>query len=178
MFSSPDRNVEEFGFMPGERVADFGSGAGHYALALSRALGPTGRVYAIDIKPEALTRLKGLAQDTGLGNIDLICGDIDNAGGTLLKDAVVDGVVLSNILFQLTSVESAVAEAKRVLKPGGKMCVVEWSDTSPIAHVTGKKPEDIVTSEEAERLFTTSGFTLWRKFDAGEHHYGFIFTKQ
>ncbi|MFH1472840.1 MAG: methyltransferase domain-containing protein [bacterium] len=163
MFTSPEKNVLEFGFLPGQTVADFGSGSGHYSLALSKAVGPTGQIYAIDLRVDALTMLKGLVEKEGRNNLEVLVGDIDNQNGSGLKTEIVDGVVLSNILFQLGNVEQAVTEAKRVTKPGGKICLVEWSSKFPEAR--------------AKQLFEKAGLTFIKKFDAGDSHYGFVFKK-
>src|SRR4051812_35695798 len=124
MFTDPEKNVMEFGFIPGQKVADLGSGAGHYANALSQTLGPTGRVYAIDLNADLLARLKNNAIKEGRGNIEIIWGDIEKPHGAKLKDSAVDGAVLSNILFQLDDKKGAIEEAKRVVKPGGRIAVV------------------------------------------------------
>src|SRR5680860_874980 len=105
MFTSPEKNVLEFGFFPGQIVADFGSGSGHYSLALSKAVGPSGQVYAIDLRVDALAMLQSLAEKEGRSNVEVLVGDIDNQNGTGLKDNTVNGVVFSNILFQLKNAE-------------------------------------------------------------------------
>jgi len=176
-FSSPEKNVLEFGFLPGQSIADFGAGSGHYTLALSRVVGDTGLIYAIDLKQDSLVRLKNMTNEVGRRNVEVLWGDIDRREGTGLKEQVVDGVVMSNILFQLRDKELAVHEAVRVLKVGGKLCVVEWSDDSAVSHVAGKTADDIVAETSARKLFENAGLVFERKFDAGEHHYGLIYSK-
>ena len=177
MFSDPNKNVLEFGFIPGQKVVDLGSGAGHYTSALSRALGPQGRVYAVDLHKDMLVKLKNEMQMAGRENIEVIHGDIEKLNGTHLRDEIMDGAVFSNILFQLDDVAGALAEVKRVLRTGGRVAVVEWSDTDLISKALAKKQRHPINEEMAKRLFEKAGFKFERAFKAGEHHYGVIFKK-
>lgn len=177
MFTDPVQNVLEFGFLPGQSVADLGSGAGHYAMAISKAVGEKGLVYAIDLQQDLLIRIMKEAEEDGRSNIRIIRGDIQKPKGTVLGDSVVDGAVFSNILFQLEDKAGALGEAFRILKPGGKVGVVEWSDLSFLAGVKGDGQKKVINEEEAKELFSKSGFAFERSFDAGEHHYGLVFKK-
>lgn len=177
MFSDVEKNVLEFGLIPGQAVADFGSGAGHYALAMSRALGQKGRVYAIDLKEDILVRLSREADAENKDNIRVVLGDISKLNGTLLKDECVDTVVFTNILFQLKSKEAAIIEAVRILKPGGHVCVVEWSDLSLLPKSKTAGHEGVTTKEEIKDLFLSFGLNFEREFEAGDIHYGLIFKK-
>ena len=129
MFSDPLKNIEQCGIQAGAEIADFGSGSGHYSIAASRALISTGRVYAIDIQQELLSKLKNQAVREGLYNIEVIWGNIEKISGTKLRDNSVDLVLLSNILFQLDDRETMVKEVKRVLRSSGKVMVVDLSDS-------------------------------------------------
>ncbi|MHB1330397.1 MAG: class I SAM-dependent methyltransferase [Minisyncoccota bacterium] len=179
MFSDPKKNVLEFGFIPGQKVVDFGSGAGHYSAALSHALGSTGRVIAVDLDKGILVKLKNDAIKAGRENILIIDGDVEKVNGTKLRDGFADGAVFSNILYQLEDIKGAIAEAKRVVRSGGKVCIVEWADFSLLQDklsnkksTSSKKPVDL---NKARELFEEAGFVFERSFNAGEHHYGAIF---
>lgn len=177
MFSDVEKNVLEFGFIAGQAVADFGSGAGHYALAMSKALGQKGRVYAIDLKEDILVRLAHEAELQDADNIRIVLGDISKPKGTLLKDECVDAVVFTNILFQLESKESSILEAVRILKSGGSVCVVEWSDLSLLPKSKTEGHEKATTREEIKDLFMSFELNFEREFEAGDIHYGLIFKK-
>ncbi len=174
MFSDPLKNIEKCSIQPGMEIADFGSGSGHYTLAASKALMATGRVYAIDIQQELLSKLKNSATREGLYNVEVIWGDIDKVKGTKLRDSSIDLVLLSNILFQLKDKKAVVEEVKRVLRPAGRAMVVDWEDSFG---GIGPKPEAVITKKTTEELFESIGFHTDKEFDAGSHHYGFIFKK-
>jgi ubiquinone/menaquinone biosynthesis C-methylase UbiE len=173
-FSDPKSNIEQFGLHAGMSVADFGSGSGHYTLAASEAVGESGRVYAIDIQQELLKKVKNLSRSERKNNIEVIWGDIEEDGGTKLRDGAVDAVIISNVLFQADDKDTAVAEAKRVLKPKGRLLLIDWSDS--FGNI-GPMEENVVRESEAKRLFERSGFEYVRDIDAGRHHYGLVFRR-
>lgn len=177
MFSDPKKNVFEFGFIPGQKVVDMGSGSGHYATALSESLGNMGKIIAVDLSKDILIKLRNDTLRAGRENVEVIDGDISKKNGTKLRDGLADGVVFSNILYQLEDLNGALEEAKRILKPGGKVCIIEWSDFTLLS---GKKLEvskKAVNEEDARKLLEGMGFVYDRSFAAGDHHYGLIEKK-
>ncbi|KND47770.1 MAG: hypothetical protein AB201_02450 [Parcubacteria bacterium C7867-006] len=174
MFSDPVKNVESCGIQAGMEVADFGSGSGHYTLAAAKALMSTGRVYSIDVNKDLLTKLKNHATREGLYNVEVIWGDIEKPNGTKLRDSSIDLVFLGNILFQLDDKDGMIKELKRVLKPGGRVLVVDWADSFG---GIGPTPKSVIKKDKAQTLFEKAGFHMDREVSAGSHHYGFIFKK-
>ena len=163
MFTSPENNVWEFGFLPGHRVADFGAGMGHYTLPLSRAVGDSGLVYAIDLNHHAINMLHSEAKQAKRGNINIMIGDVEEYYGSGLRGKLLDGVVISNLLHLLIREDRAVREARRVLRPGGLICIVDWQDRFPRSY--------------AEELLEALDLEFVRRFETGDHHYGLIFRK-
>ncbi len=174
MFSDPAKNVGQCGIQAGMDIADFGSGSGFYTLEAARALISTGRVYSIDLHQELLSKTRNHASQNGLHNVEVIVGDIEKQGGSKLRESSIDLVFMCNIMFQLEHKEDAVKEAKRVLKPGGRILVVDWEDSFGNM---GPHPENIFKKGAAHTLFEKNGFHLDREIEAGSHHYGFIFKK-
>ena len=174
MFSDPIKIVEQSGIQAGMEIADLGAGSGHYSLAIARALASTGKVYAIDIHKDILTRLKNNSVKEKLFNVEVIWGDIDKLNGTKLRDFSVDMVFMCNILFQIENKEVVLSEVKRILKPGGKVVLIDWEDSFG---GLGPKPEAVVTKEVSRKLFEKGGFHLDREVTAGSHHYGLIYKK-
>ena len=174
MFADPKNNIKQFGLKEGSIVADLGAGSGFYTLAAAEAVGAAGKVYAVDINPELLKRIKDEANDANLKNVEIIFGDLEKSGGTKLSDGSQDAVVVSNILFQITNKDALVKEVRRILKPEGRVLVIDWKDS-----FGGMGPEKkaIIPSARARDLFEIHDFEFEREISAGEHHYGIIFKK-
>jgi SAM-dependent methyltransferase len=105
---------------PGEVVLDLGSGGGIDVLLSARRVGPAGKAYGLDMTDEMLALARENQQQSGLTNVEFLKGDIEHIP---LPDGSVD-VVISNCVINLASdKERVIAEAFRVLKPGGRFAV-------------------------------------------------------
>jgi len=171
-FASPEKNIIPLGLSAGKRVADLGSGTGHYALAASRLVGSEGYVYAIDVQKDLLDRFQQEIEQKGIRNIHVMWGDVETVGGSKLKVDAVDAVIASNILFQAESKTGLIHEIKRILKKGGSVLVIDWSESFA---GLGPSSQEVVSEEIARDLFEKNGFSLEKTFDAGAHHYGMVF---
>lgn len=175
MFSDPKKNLDQFDLSPGMKVADFGSGAGYYTFLAAQQVGETGRVYALDIQKDLLVTLKREADKSGLPNVEAVWADFDQLEGTHLRDASVDRGLVANVIFQVSNRENFVAEIVRVMKPGGKVLVVDWADSFG---GIGPVQDTIFPAEKCQELFEKNGLATEKKITAGLHHYGFVFKKK
>jgi ubiquinone/menaquinone biosynthesis C-methylase UbiE len=173
-FSDPAKIIEDIGIQEGSIVADLGAGSGFYSLAAAKVVGPAGKIYAVDIQQDLLTRFKSAAHQAKLLNIEVIHGDIEQAHGTRIADRTIDLAIAANVLFQLENKEGLADEALRILKPSGRLLVVDWSDSFG---GMGPQPNMVFTQQAARTLFEKKGFTFVTAVVAGDHHYGLIFRK-
>jgi len=105
---------------PGDVVLDLGSGGGIDVLLSARRVGPTGKVYGLDMTDEMLDLARENQREAGATNVEFLKGDIERIP---LPDASVD-VIISNCVINLSADKRTVlAEAFRVLKPGGRFAV-------------------------------------------------------
>jgi SAM-dependent methyltransferase len=104
----------------GETVLDLGSGGGIDVLLSARRVGPTGKAYGLDMTDEMLALARDNQAKAGVENVEWLRGEIESIP---LPDASVD-VVISNCVINLSADKSRVlAEAARVLRPGGRFAV-------------------------------------------------------
>jgi arsenite methyltransferase len=105
---------------PGEVVLDLGSGGGIDVLLSARRVGPTGKAYGLDMTDEMLALARDNQQKAGVANVEFLKGEIERIP---LPDNSVD-VIISNCVINLSADKDQVlAEAFRVLKPGGRFAV-------------------------------------------------------
>jgi ubiquinone/menaquinone biosynthesis C-methylase UbiE len=174
MFSAPEKNIEQLGIADNLIVADFGAGTGAYSIAAAKAMHGTGKVYAVEVQKDLLTTLQNTCNTEHIANISYIWGNCELSGGTKLSDNTCDIVIVSNVLFQAPDKKGVINEAKRVLKQGGVLLIIDWT-----ASFNGMGPEkDQVFSElGARQLVSEFPFTFEKTISAGNFHYGLVFRK-
>jgi predicted methyltransferase len=139
MFESEGREVYDrrgeivaaLGLKPGMRVADVGAGTGLFVRLLSPAVGPQGRVYAVDIAPEFVHNIVRLAREEKLSNVEAILGGAHDAR---LPPGSVDLVFTSDTYHHFEYPQDMLASIHRALSPGGTLVVVDYQR---IAGVSG-----------------------------------------
>jgi arsenite methyltransferase len=147
----------------GETVLDLGSGGGADVLLSARRVGPTGRVYGLDMTDEMLARARANAEQAGVSNVEWLKGYIEEVP---LPDASVD-VIISNCVINLSADKPRVMrESLRVLRPGGRFAV---SDLIADPEMDDETRRDMaqwtgciagaLTREEFETALGAAGFT-------------------
>lgn len=196
-FLDPERIVMGFGLKKGDHVADFGAGHGYFALALARAVGRDGKVWAIDVQQNALDVIRLRATALHLLNIEYVRADLEQAGASPLPDHFMDFVLMGNILFQAEQRAEVLREAWRALRAGGRLAIIEWSapdvarplGASPIdamptsagnigSGIIGPPAAERIKKQDAKAIAVQAGFDQDREFAAGPHHYGLLFVKK
>jgi len=104
MFSDPIKNLKAFGLHEDNIVADLGAGTGYYSVVVGKIVSK-GKVYAVELQKDFLTKIKNKIIEARLSNVEIIWGDVEKIGGTKIADNIVDAVIASNILFQVEDKE-------------------------------------------------------------------------
>lgn len=115
----------------GETVLDVCCGAGASALPAATAVGPTGRVHAIDLADDLLEEGRLAASALALQNIDFVAADATTwEPPSSVPDVGYDAVASSYGVFFLPHMDSAVARLVRLIRPGGRIGVTVWRENS------------------------------------------------
>ncbi len=173
-FVEPNVVVSHFHFREGDVVADFGAGSGFFVEVLSKVVGSSGRVVAIEIQKELVEKLGDMARRKGLVNVDPKWADIEADGCVPLQDGSLDGAVMVNTLFQFEDKGTALRELCRTLRTGGKFILIDWSESFG---GLGPHIDQVVSAADATAHVEAAGFVFERSFPAGDHHYGLAFRK-
>jgi len=171
-FAEPAMIATHFHMRDGDRIADLGAGSGHFTRALSRLVGKQGKVFAVEIQRPLAEAISAMARKEHLDNVESIWGDLEAPGGTKITDGTLDAVVLSNTLSMLTDKKTTLQECSRILRKGGKLFVIDWTDSFG---GMGPSAQMVISPISTKELLTQAGFAFEREFPAGEHHYGLSF---
>ncbi|MDO8424325.1 MAG: class I SAM-dependent methyltransferase [bacterium] len=165
-FLNPAEVLKQLKLKKTMTAVDFGCGSGFWVLPLARIL-EEGRVYGVDILEEPLSALRSKAKTQKLPNIISMKANVER--GTTLLSGSCDLVLMTNLLFQAENKKGILEEGKRVLKPGGKILVVDWKKDAPLGP-EGKR----VLPEEIKNMAKELGLESEKEFEASPYHWGLI----
>ena len=83
-------------------------------------------------------------------------------------------MIAAGVLFTVDNRKAFLTEANRILKPGGRLLLVDWSGSFS---QMGPHADHVIYKDDAVKLVKEAGFTYEREINAGAHHYGIIFRK-
>ena len=148
---------------PGETVLDLGSGGGLDVLLSARRVGPAGQVYGLDAAPEMISLGRANAAAAGARNAEFVCGSIEDIP---LPDGHVDAVISNCVINLSVDKPRVLAEAFRVLRPGGRLGVsdvIAHDDTDPaqraLAGQSAGCTTGTVTAAQYRHQLLAAGFT-------------------
>ncbi len=171
----PARLLGQLPLKQGITFLDLGCGAGNYTLAVAEAIGKHGVVVALDLWPPGIEGLQERAAAAGRRNIRAILADISKL--IPLGDHSVDVCLMATVLHDLAEfgmAGGALGEARRVLKPGGALAVVEFDK---VEGPPGPPLRIRLAPEEVEDLAAPYGFKKSRLARIGPYNYLLLFTE-
>jgi len=153
--------IAALGLRPGHVVADIGAGTGAFTIPFARAVGPAGRALAVDIWPELLEYIGARAAREHVGNVQTILAARDDPR---LPAGEVDLAFFHDVFHNVNDREGYLRRLASLLKPGGRIAIVEQEFDDPIAQ-RWDRPEDRITREQVSGWMKSIGFALAAEFD-------------
>jgi predicted methyltransferase len=155
----------------GDMVADVGAGTGFYTRRLARAVAPTGKVYANDIQPQMLDRLKELAAREGVTNVVTVLGTETDLE---LPPKTFDWVLLVDVYHEFQQPQVMLEKIREALKPNGRVALVEYRlEGDSASHIS---LDHRMSVEQVTQEWTAAGFTLESTDEDLPSQHLFLFT--
>ena len=169
-WQKPDEVVTALGLRTGDAVADIGAGSGYFSTRFARAVGETGKVFAVDIDHGLVRHLRERASKEELENMEAVSAAPDDPS---LAPRSVDLVFICNVLHHVESRASYYKKLAAALRPGGRLVVVDFFKRElPV----GPGVEMKIAREEMVRELSDSGFQLRREFDFLPYQYFLVLS--
>jgi ubiquinone/menaquinone biosynthesis C-methylase UbiE len=150
---------------------DIGAGSGYFAVRFARAVGPNGRVYAVDVSPDMVRHLNRRVRDEKLSNVVTVLSDPDDP---LLPDASVDRFVIVDTWHHVEDQPKYLAHMKRMLKPGGQVVHIDFQKRElPI----GPPMEMKIARDDLVKQMQGAGFRLAAEHTFLPYQYFLVFSR-
>jgi protein-L-isoaspartate O-methyltransferase len=124
----PERMLEQLQLRPGLAVADVGAGVGYHAARIARRVGPQGTVWAVEVQPEMLEKLRERMRAQGIANVRPVLGDALDPG---LPAGAIDLILMVDVYHELENPREMLDRMVAALKPGGRIAFVEYRAEDP-----------------------------------------------
>lgn len=183
-----DRVLQEIGINRGEVFLDAGCGDGFISLRAVDYTGEEGKVYALDIYEKSIEELRRKVKEKNILNLEPVIADITEK--TPLPDGSVDVCLLANVLHgfvENNELDSAMREIIRVMKPGGRLAVVEFKKPERFLkfwkiwrnlklYFVGPPLKVKLSPQETELYLRGYGLSTLKVSEVGEFHYVWLGT--
>ena len=122
-WQQPDRVIAALQLRPGDQVADLGAGGGYFTFKLAKAVGPAGKVYAVDIDREMTDLIAGQAQKDAVKNVETVVAKADDP---MLPKSGVDLIFTTNTYHHFDNRVVYFANLRKYLRPAGRIAVIDY----------------------------------------------------
>jgi len=168
---NPEGALDAIGIRPGMIVADVGAGTGYMSLRMARRVGPSGKVYANDLQPEMLRRLRENAAKAGINNVETVLGAEDDPK---LPAGRIDLVLLVDVYHEFSQPQKMIDRIRDALAPGGRLVLLEYRKEDPNVPIL---PEHKMSVAQVKAEIEPEGFVLSQVIETLPRQHILILTK-
>ena len=151
---APGLAVDALDIKPGMTIADIGAGVGYLTVRLAKRTGPTGKVYANDIQPGMLERLKKNLEANRLANVEAVLGTETDPR---LPPSAIDLVLLVDVYHEFSQPQAMLVKIREALKPEGRLVLFEYKKEDPAIPI---REEHKMSVAEVKAELEAEGFRL------------------
>jgi len=167
----PDQAMRLIRVARGSAVADLGAGSGYFTVRLAKAVGATGKVYAVDIQQGMLDLLAARVAKEKLTNVVPVLGAVDDPK---LPDESLDLVLMVDVYHELSAPQVTLGHLRRALKRGGRLILLEYRAEDPDVPIL---PEHKMTKAQVKLEVEHEGFQQQRVYDDLPRQHLIVFTR-
>jgi precorrin-6B methylase 2 len=148
----PQLVIDALGIKPGQTVADLGAGSGYYSFRIAPLVGPTGKVFAIDIEPAMLEAIAQRARREHVGNVVTVRSSAQDPN---LPPGSIDLLFMVDVYHELEYPYEMMTKVRAALKPGGRVALIEYRAEDPEVAI---KPLHKMSERQVRREMQAAGF--------------------
>ena len=167
----PEKALDALNLKPGMIVADIGAGVGYMSLRMARRVGPSGKVYANDLQPAMLDRLRQNAAKAGIGNVVTVVGAVADPR---LPANTMDLVLLVDVYHEFSQPQQMLKKIRETLKPDGRLVLLEYRAEDPDVPIIA---EHKMTVGQVKTELEAEGFVLQPVIETLPRQHILILTK-
>lgn len=157
-WQQPKAVIQSLNIRPGTHVADLGAGGGYFSFPLAEAVGPEGKVFAVDVDEASLNYIAGQAQDRGVSNIDVILAASDDPRLPLRG---VDLIFTCNTYHHFKRRVGYMKSLLKYLRPDGRIAIIDYTNEGWFSKMFGHwTPKETIRQE-----MEAAGYQLINDFD-------------
>ena len=168
---APDQALDALGIRAGMVLADVGAGTGYMSLRMARRVGPTGKVYANDLQPEMLQKLRAKSQREKLSNVETVQG---TESDPKLPPNTMDLVLLVDVYHEFSQPQAMLDKIRESLKPDGRLVLLEYRKEDPRVPI---RPEHKMSVAEVKTEVEAEGYKLDQVIEKLPRQHIIIFRK-
>lgn len=168
---APESALDSIGVQKGMTIADIGAGTGYFTIRLARRVGPEGMVYANDVQPEMLDRIREKSQKLDLKNIETVLG---TEADPKLPAGKMDLVLLVDVYHEFSQPQRMLQAIRASLKPDGRLVLLEYRKEDPTIPI---RPDHKMSIPEVKTEVEAEGFKLQKVEDTLPRQHLFVFVK-
>ena len=158
----PERVIDALRIAPGDAVAEIGAGSGYWLPWLSDAVGPEGRVYAVEVDDDKVAALKQLVRDEGFHNVEVIRGEFADP---LLPDAEIDLAMTCLTYHHIEDRQRYFEKLRQDLSPGGRVAHLDDTGDLPIPLIWLASKGHWTKPDDMKREMESAGYAQAQSFD-------------
>jgi ubiquinone/menaquinone biosynthesis C-methylase UbiE len=167
----PEQALDALKIRTGMTVADVGAGTGYMALRMARRVGPTGKVYANDLQPEMLQKLRARSQREKLSNVETVQG---TEADPKLPPNTMDLVLLVDVYHEFSQPQAMLDKIRESLKPDGRLVLLEYRKEDPAVPI---RIEHKMSVAEVKTEVEAQGYKLDQVIEKLPRQHIIIFRK-